>query len=113
MTTSYDATELAPGPLAWLQGWYTAQCDGDWEHQYGITIGTLDNPGWQVRVDLVGTSMHGVEMDRVEVHRDEHDWLVCWVENSVFESACGPTNLGEAVHEFRTWCRHKGATGSD
>jgi hypothetical protein len=32
--------------ISWLQRWYTAQCDGGWEHHYGITIGTLDNPGW-------------------------------------------------------------------
>jgi hypothetical protein len=31
--------------LPWLQGWYATQCDGDWEHEYGVSIETLDNPG--------------------------------------------------------------------
>lgn len=30
----------------WLQKWYKSQCDGDWEHEYGIKIETVDNPGW-------------------------------------------------------------------
>jgi hypothetical protein len=99
------------GSLVWLQDWYTAQCDGDWEHQNGISIDTLDNPGWSVRIDLARTGMHGIPFDRIEVHRGEHDWYVCWADDSTFESACGPTNLGEALHAFRTWCqRSKTAT---
>ena len=23
-----------------------------WEHQYGVKKGTLDNPGWRVKIDL-------------------------------------------------------------
>jgi hypothetical protein len=38
--------------LGRLQEWYVAQCDGNWEHSFGVTIGTLDNSGWQVRLDL-------------------------------------------------------------
>jgi hypothetical protein len=36
----------APGTLTWLQAWYAEQCDGDWEHQFGVSVETLDNPGW-------------------------------------------------------------------
>ncbi|TMB85990.1 MAG: hypothetical protein E6J45_14585 [Chloroflexi bacterium] len=32
-------------PLALLQHWYLSRCDGEWEHQRGITIESLDNPG--------------------------------------------------------------------
>ncbi|MFD5200063.1 Imm53 family immunity protein [Streptomyces sp. NPDC058375] len=28
-----------------LQGWYSAQCNEDWEHEWGGKIETLDNPG--------------------------------------------------------------------
>lgn len=77
-----------------------ADCNGDWEHQNGISIGTLDNPGWSTRINLAGTEMHGVQFDRVEIHRAEHDRYVCWVDDENFESACGPTNLGEALHTF-------------
>jgi len=32
--------------LKWLQQWYSEHCDGAWEHGFGITIETIDNPGW-------------------------------------------------------------------
>ncbi|QDU82836.1 hypothetical protein Pla110_45990 [Polystyrenella longa] len=31
-----------------LQAWYHYRCDGEWEHRYGLTIETCDNPGWQI-----------------------------------------------------------------
>ncbi|MFT5930929.1 MAG: hypothetical protein ACI93G_000001, partial [Hyphomonas sp.] len=37
--------------------WYQSQCDGDWEHSFGLKIESLDNPGWSVHVDLEGTSL--------------------------------------------------------
>jgi hypothetical protein len=40
---------------AWLAEWYIKNCNGDWEHQYGVKIETLDNPGWHVEIDLIGT----------------------------------------------------------
>ncbi|MFJ5673999.1 Imm53 family immunity protein [Streptomyces sp. NPDC093097] len=38
-------------PLSSLTAWYTCQCDGDWEHEYGIRIETLGNPGWSVEIE--------------------------------------------------------------
>ena len=40
-----------------LQRWYVAQCDAEWEHSYGVEIGTLDYPGWSLRIDLKGTAL--------------------------------------------------------
>ena len=31
--------------LEWLMNWYESNCDGDWEHSYGVKIESLDNPG--------------------------------------------------------------------
>jgi Immunity protein 53 len=53
--------------LSLLERWYSAQCDGDWEHQYGVHIGTLDNPGWTLRIDLCGTDVEGRTLDRVKL----------------------------------------------
>jgi Immunity protein 53 len=44
-------TVVSAAPFDRLQVWYLAQCDGDWEHRHGVTIGTLDNPGWSLRID--------------------------------------------------------------
>ena len=99
----WSPESVQPGPLVWLQGWYAAHCDSDWEHDRGLSIGTLDNPGWRFSVNLDGTELQSTAFDRVEVHRAEHDWYVAWIEDSTFEAACGPLNLGEAIHTFRTW----------
>jgi Immunity protein 53 len=63
----------APGALTWLQAWYAARCDGDWEHGYGVAIQTLDNPGWSLRINLEGTMLEGRSLDGREVHRSQHD----------------------------------------
>jgi hypothetical protein len=36
---------------------YLAQCNEDWERTYGLSIGTLDNPGWSVTIELTGTPL--------------------------------------------------------
>ena len=41
--------------------WYVVQCNGDWEHSSGITITSLDNPGWLVKIELVGTALDNKE----------------------------------------------------
>lgn len=89
--------------LTWLQGWYATQCDGEWEHEYGVSIETLDNPGWFLKVDLQATAMDGLNLLKHKVHRGENDWLIARVVNNRFEASCGPLNLGEAVHQFRIW----------
>ena len=80
--------------------WYAEQCDGDWEHRYGIEIGTLDNPGWSLKIDLVGTSLAGRELERERFERTEHDWVHVWSDGLAFQAACGPVNLVEAIQEF-------------
>lgn len=89
--------------LEWLQKWYLSQCDGDWEHSYGVHIETLDNPGWRISVDLQDTDLEGEPFDAVKIDRTEHDWLRCWINESTFEGACGPENLHEALNVFRQW----------
>ncbi|MGJ7440551.1 immunity 53 family protein [Aquipuribacter sp. MA13-6] len=93
----------APGTLMWLQAWYATQCDGDWEHASGVSIETLDNPGWSVRIDVSGTQAEDLPLEELETNRSAHDWLVVRkVENS-FDAACGPLNLGDVLHAFRLW----------
>ena len=66
--------------LPWLQNWYAAQCDGDWEHHYGITIQTLDNPGWLVVINLAETPLEDATFQPVdESYRSEENWVDCRV----------------------------------
>lgn len=89
-----------------LQSWYAGQCNGDWEHTYGLRIGNIDNPGWSVEIDLIDTDLYETEFGKVDIQRaDEDDWLSCWVSEGKFCGACGPLNLTEVVQIFSDWAR--------
>ncbi|MFJ9539149.1 immunity 53 family protein [Streptomyces sp. NPDC101225] len=93
--------------LEWLQSWYSAQCDGDWEHEWGVTIETIDNPGWLVKINLAETDLADRNHPRRRITRDEHDWAMAWTSGQTFHVTCGPGNLTEALSLFRTWAsRH-------
>lgn len=103
MYDEYD--EDAPGVWTWLEAWYASQCNDQWEHEYGVKIDTLDNPGWSVQIDVTGTNLADKPYERHAVHRSEHEWVTTWLEHGQFRAACGPLNLGEALHLFRTWAQ--------
>jgi len=90
--------------LSQLQHWYSSQCDGDWEHQLGIKIETLDNPGWSVTIDVGDTPMQSNVFAPVE-RKDEREWISCRVENDQFRGAGGPHMLGAIIEEFMRWVR--------
>jgi hypothetical protein len=93
-----------PGPFEWLMGWYHDQCNDDWEHTYGATIDTIDNPGWSLKIDLKDTALEGQLFPRQE-HNYGHqtEWWVCWTENHTFHGAGGPMQLGAMIEVFRAW----------
>ncbi|MET9057189.1 immunity 53 family protein [Streptomyces antibioticus] len=97
------ATPDTSGELGWLQHWYEAQCDGDWEHEWGVRIATLDNPGWTVHIDLEETSLTGRPYTPVNVRRSDSDWVMAKVSDDAFEASCGPLNLDETLRLFREW----------
>lgn len=47
-------------PLQIIDDWFAQQCDGNWEHNFGIKLQTLDNPGWNLDVDLEITQFEDV-----------------------------------------------------
>jgi hypothetical protein len=92
--------------IEWLEEWYLAQCNGDWEHQQGMTIETLDNPGWWVRISLEGTNLENRRADAIIADYkgiDSSDWLVCRIKEGRFDGAGGPRKLRAIVECFRTW----------
>ncbi|WP_437833681.1 immunity 53 family protein [Sorangium sp. So ce1153] len=87
--------------LTWLQEWYRSRCDGEWEHQNGIRIDTLDNPGWSVVAD-VGTVDAPAPVSEL---RSGDDWVRCDVKDGRFHGQGGPGNLQELLEILRTWIR--------
>jgi len=91
-------------PLEWLMAWYAHHCDGDWEHQYGVSIETLDNPGWTITIDLNGTPLEGRQFATLENNIDSDiSWWACRLEGQQWRAACGPGDLGKVIDIFRSW----------
>ena len=85
-----------------LQQWYLAQCDGEWEHSYGVHIATLDNPGWLIKIDLHGTALADVLFHSV-AREHESDWFNCRRTDTQFVAAGGPLMLDELLAIFIRW----------
>jgi hypothetical protein len=82
-----------PTVLQGLQQWFAAECNGDWEHSYGIVIETTDNPGWSVEVDLDETPLACAGRPPVKQHISEQDWLHIEITDAKFRGAGDPTKL--------------------
>ena len=90
------------GNIAWLMRWYESQCNDDWEHQYGIEIGNLDNPGWTLKIDLNETALEGRPFEPISVE-DEVQWIVAKTEATRFVAYGGPLSLDALIGLFRAW----------
>ncbi len=87
-----------------LQVWYQSQCDGDWEHQFGVKIFTLDNPGWKIEIDLEGTSLESKEFHEFKLnYESETDWVICQVKENKFVGASGPLLMEKMIAVFLDW----------
>lgn len=89
--------------INWIQNWYFQHCDGDWEHTYGIKIGTLDNPGWRISISLKETELEKKTFNKLKIERNEDNWIHCFIKNNCFEIACGVLNFEEGLKIFRDW----------
>jgi len=86
-----------------LQAWYASDCNGDWEHSWGIVIDTLDNPGWTVKIDLNGTELAEKAFDPVKIKQSEQDRIFATKAEGQFKIACGPGSLENAPGTFCDW----------
>jgi hypothetical protein len=95
--------------LARLQQWYLDQCDEDWEHSYGVTISTLDNPGWTLEIDLTDTALAERPFEPIHYGMFEDagtsgiEWIFCKVDGNKFSGAGGPLKLEEIINIFLNW----------
>jgi hypothetical protein len=108
--------------LDWLAGWYAAQCDGNWEQHAGVSIQSIDNPGWWVKIPLDGTDLApralDAMLDRVgtppaviewkdgaplRVEAAGEDWMICQIKGGRFDGAGDPTRLQAILQCFRHW----------
>jgi hypothetical protein len=58
---------MMPDNLEWLEDWYQRQCDGAWEHEQGIRLESLRQPGWRLTINLEGTSAQDASRNRLNI----------------------------------------------
>jgi len=89
--------------LNWLIDWYKSNCDGDWEHMFGVKIETLDNPGWSVNINVEDTNLEDKCFPELWTDNGDDDWIFCRVENNVFRGSGDPDKLEEMITIFKEW----------
>ena len=83
MTKAQELTSLEV-----IEDWFSSKCDGDWEHQFGFTLESTDNPGWLVTLDMSSVVPESVQGwregfgDKVEVSRSEGKTRI-WSESLI------------------------------
>ncbi len=92
--------------LSKLMEWYSAHFDGDWEHSSGVSIEILDNPGWLLKVNFVGTNLADVEMTGLSEgcdepsHSESSPWISCSIQDCEFVGASDPRQLPRLISVF-------------
>jgi hypothetical protein len=90
-------------PVEFLQTWYRAQSNGHWECSHGITVESLNNPGWIVTIDLEGTPLENRAMPSVAREISQRDWMVCEVDHNQFRGQGDPEKLVSILEIFQAW----------
>jgi disulfide oxidoreductase YuzD len=93
--------------ISWLENWFLSNCNNDWEHSYGITIETTDNPGWYIKIDLKNTSLENEEREYILTEKNENDWYGIKVENAEFVASGDPSKLSLLLNIFKKMVEEK------
>ena len=87
--------------LDWLSDWFALECDGDWEHENQIKIGTLDNPGWNIEIDLRDTNLENLLIINDIIEKSENDWFFFEVRDKKFIASGDLSKLTFLLEQFR------------
>ena len=88
----------------WLQNWTMSQIDGDWEHELGVSIRMLDNPGWLLSADISNYFDFVLNTNPMKGKTD-NDWIDCYIiakQSSTYLYINGDLKkLNHLLHIFR------------
>ena len=82
-----------------IQDWYRNHCDGEWEHDFGVKISNVDNPGWSVEIDLEDTALENAQFKRHFVNGD-NDWLFVEAKDKKFDGSGDTSKLNDILRIF-------------
>lgn len=93
--------------INWIQNWFNNQCNGDWEHDYGIKIESLDNPGWNVEINFNYTDLNIDNINWKLYENSETNWIGFSVTDSVFKGSGDSLKLNSILKIFKLLSEHK------
>jgi hypothetical protein len=88
--------------LTWLQEWYIARCDGEWEFQQGIKLLSVSNPGWSVEINVSDTPLEAASIPLTQFQKSADDWYGYFLEDALFVGSGDPTKLAVILQVFRS-----------
>jgi hypothetical protein len=103
--------------LAWLMCWYASNCDGDWEHCYGISIKLVPPSIWEIQINIEETNLEDKPFTTIDTKNSDKDWIYCFVEqtnlfyspteiiNQKFHGSGDLTKLEMILNIFRNWAQ--------
>ena len=89
--------------LKWLQNWCEKQYEKEPEHMPEIKIFNIDNPGWGVHIDLSKTKLANKSFKQIRNDEGDNDWLLCFIEDKVFNGHGDPQKLADILLVFKNW----------
>ncbi|MFJ9810320.1 Imm53 family immunity protein [Streptomyces sp. NPDC101158] len=99
--------------MRYIQSWYASNCDGEWEHEFGIKLATTDNPGWHIRIDVSETDLEGVVVPRERHELPDGGWMITWSDGIAFQAACGPMSLRDVDALFERLAEESAVAGTN
>lgn len=93
--------------ITWIENWFTEQCNGDWEHDQVISIESLDNPGWCVKIDFNYTDVNVENIEWKVFEFSEKDWIGYKVIDNVFHSSGDSLKLNICLKIFKYLIENK------
>ena len=70
-------------------------------HSFGISIETMDNPGWEIQIELNGTKWEDLTIGYKLIENSDSDWFACKIENKTFFGYGDPQKLDTLIDLFR------------
>lgn len=95
-----DKNNMKTNIINWLEAWAEAQLDGDWEHEHGVQIAMLDNPGWSLTIDLINYESSLIDIPYILEKRDTQ-WMGCKISNSYLSIFSDIRNLSTILVLFQ------------
>lgn len=87
--------------LKWLEQWYLSNCNGDWEHCFGLRIKYTTNQGWNVSIELDETDAEDLVLASHEIYNSDTDWIRYKIEKRCFHGSGDFTKIKQILLVFK------------